>query len=117
MSHDAVRAAVQQYVDGCRSADAELVRDAFADDAMMWGYLGDDYVCMSGADFAASVVASASPAGPEYVSEIHSIHFVGDIAQATLDEWQFLGANFRNHFGLVKRDGTWRIVSKVFTTR
>ncbi|MFT4232628.1 MAG: nuclear transport factor 2 family protein [Leucobacter sp.] len=47
---------------------------------------------------------------------MHSITVTGDIAHAVLDERGFLGADFRNHFGLIKRDGAWRITSKVFTT-
>lgn len=116
-AEQAVEAAVQKYVDGCRAADAEQVRDAFDEHAVMWGYLGPDYVTMSGADFAANVVATAEPAGPEYASEIHGVEVVGDVASAVLDERQFLGADFRNFFGLVRRDGVWRITSKVFTTR
>ncbi|MBL3689943.1 nuclear transport factor 2 family protein [Leucobacter chromiireducens] len=112
----AVRAAVQRYVDGCVAADPAAVRDAFSADAVMWGYLGPDYVTMSGADFAANVIATAAPAGAEYRAEIHGIVVTGSIAHAVLDERQFLGANFRNHFGLVLRDGEWRIASKVFTT-
>ncbi|WP_024355404.1 nuclear transport factor 2 family protein [Leucobacter chironomi] len=112
----AVEAAVQKYVDGCAAADADVVRDAFDPNAVMWGYLGPDYATMSGADFAANVVATAEPAGPEYSSEIHSVTVTGDVAHAVLDERGFLGADFRNHFGLIKRDGVWRITSKVFTT-
>lgn len=113
---DEIRAAVQQYVDGCAAADPRLVQNAFDDDAVMWGYLGPDRTVMSGADFAANVVATASPAGPEYSSDIHSIDVTGDVAHAVLDERGFLGANFRNYFGLIRRDGVWRIASKVFTT-
>ncbi|MBC9943103.1 nuclear transport factor 2 family protein [Leucobacter sp. cx-328] len=36
--------------------------------------------------------------------------------QAILEETAYLGANFHNQFGLVRIDGRWRIVSKVFTT-
>ncbi len=114
--HEDVRAAVQKYVDGCAAADPEAVREAFDENAIMWGYLGGDYATMSGADFAANVVATAEPAGPEYTSDIHSITVTGDVAHAVLDETQFLGADFRNFFGLVRRDGVWRITSKVFTT-
>jgi hypothetical protein len=114
--HEAVRAAVQKYVDGCAAADPERVRDAFDEHAVMWGYPGPDYVTMSGADFAAGVVATAQPAGPGYSSEIHSIEVVGDVASAVLDEKGFLGADFRNFFGLIRRGGEWRITSKVFTT-
>ncbi|QIM18232.1 nuclear transport factor 2 family protein [Leucobacter coleopterorum] len=111
-----VRAAVQKYVDGCVAADPQVVRDAFDEHATMWGYLGDEYVSMNGYEFAANVVGTAEPAGETYAARIHGIEITGDVASAILDEEQFLGANFRNHFGLVRRDGVWRIVSKVFTT-
>lgn len=111
-----VRAAVQKYVDGCAAADPEVVKDSFDEGAVMWGYLGPDYATMSGADFAANVVGSAEPAGPDYSSKIHSIVVQGDVAHAVLDERGFLGADFRNFFGLIRRDGVWRITSKVFTT-
>lgn len=111
-----VRAAVQKYIDGCAAADADKVRDSFTDDAFMWGYLGPDYTTMSGADFAANVIAMAEPAGDDYRSEIHSISVKGDVANAVIDEEGFLGANFRNYFGLIRRDGVWRISSKMFTT-
>lgn len=116
VEHEAVQASVQKYVDGCRAADADVVRDAFDENAVMWGYLGADYATMTGADFADNVVAGAEPAGDEYASEIHSITITGDVAHAVLDEQGFLGADFRNHFGLIRRDGVWRITSKVFTT-
>ncbi|WP_125100021.1 nuclear transport factor 2 family protein [Leucobacter chromiireducens] len=115
-SVDAVRAAVQRYVDGCVAADPAVVRDAFTSDAVMWGYLGPDYVTMSGTDFAANVVGTAQPAGAEYAAEIHGIVVTGSVAHAVLEERQFLGANFRNEFGLILRDGAWRIASKIFTT-
>ncbi|MCB1274484.1 MAG: nuclear transport factor 2 family protein [Leucobacter sp.] len=117
MSSEAeVRAAVQKYVDGCAAADPAMVRDAFDENAVMWGYLGAEYSTMRGAEFAAEVVATAEPLGEEYSYEIHGIVVQGEVAYAILDEVQFLGADFRNFFGLIRRDGVWRITSKVFTT-
>lgn len=113
---EAVEAAVQRYVDGCIAADAAAVADAFSPDALMWGHLAGQYVTMTGTDFAQTVVAEADPAGPEYSHRIHSIDVTGDIASAVLDEQQFLGLDFHNQFGLVRRDGHWRINSKVFTS-
>ncbi|MBL3698609.1 nuclear transport factor 2 family protein [Leucobacter luti] len=114
--HEAVESVVQRYVDGCAAADAAAVADAFDQNAVMWGYLGGEYVTMTGAEFAAQVVGAAEPAGPDYRAEIHGISVTGDVAHAILDERGFLGADFRNHFGLIRRDGVWRITSKVFTT-
>ncbi|MCW2287198.1 nuclear transport factor 2 family protein [Leucobacter luti] len=114
--HEEVRAAVQRYVDGCVAADPAAVAAAFDAHAVMWGYLGPTYTTMTGAEFAANVVAAAAPAGAEYSADIHDIIVTGDIAHAILDERGFLGSDFRNHFGLLRRDGVWRITSKVFTT-
>lgn len=112
----AVAQAIGKYVEGCRAADGAAVAEAFSPDAVMWGYLAGDYVTMSGSDFAEQVVAGAEPAGDEYSHQIHSIEVTGHIATAVLTEKQFQGLDFCNHFGLVHRDGRWRICSKVFTS-
>lgn len=114
--HSAVAEAIGRYVEGCRAADGTAVAEAFSPDAVMWGYLAGDYVTMSGSHFAEQVVAGAEPAGDEYSHQIHSIEVTGDIATAVLTEKQFQGLDFCNHFGLVRRDGRWRICSKVFTS-
>ncbi len=113
---DEVRQAVELYVTGVRANDAETVKRAFSEDAVMWGYLGPDYLTQSASSFADDVVATAPAPDPAYRYEIHSIEVFGEIASAILDERAYLGADFRNHFGLVRIDGTWRITSKVFTT-
>lgn len=112
----AVERAVLKYAEGCGTADEAAVIEAFSPDAVMWGRLAGDYVSMTGREFAASVIADAQPAGPEYSHRVHTIDVTGDIATAILDEEQFLGLDFRNHFGLVRREGQWRICSKVFTS-
>ncbi|WP_022890813.1 nuclear transport factor 2 family protein [Agromyces italicus] len=111
-----VRAAVELYVTGVSTNDPAVVMRAFNDDAVMWGYLGPELVSQSARSFAEHVVATAPPPDPEYAHEIHGIMITGDIATAVLDEWSYLGSDFRNHLGLVRVEGVWRIVSKVFTT-
>lgn len=111
-----VRAAVELYVEGVSTNDPELVKQAFSEDAVMWGYLGPDYVTQTAASFAENVVATAPAPDPAYGYEIHSISVTGDVASAVLEERAYLGADFVNRFGLARIDGRWRIVSKVFTT-
>lgn len=114
--YNEVISAIEAYIFGCMRADADAVSAAFSPDAFMWGYLGNEYVSQSGEDFARTVIAHAKPAGDEYTYNIHTVQVTGDVANATIDEQNFLGANFINYFGLVRRNGTWRIASKVFTT-
>jgi len=113
---DQVRAAVELYVEGVSTNNPETVKRAFSDDAVMWGYLGPEYAMLPAGVFADQVVGTAPDPDPAYSYEIHSITVTGDIATAILDEKAYLGSDFRNHFGLVKIDGAWRITSKVFTT-
>lgn len=120
-SEQQVRAVVERYVDGCRRADADTVQSAFRPDARMWGWLGPDLVAAPMEEFFAVVAGPKPPeaAGWEagYASEIHSISVTGDIAVAVLEETGFLGADFTNHFSLVREDGEWLIATKSFTTK
>ncbi len=120
-SEQQVRAVVERYVDGCRRGDAETVRSAFRPDARMWGWLGPDLVAAPIEEFLAVVAGPEPPeaAGWEerYRSEIHSISVTGEVAVAVLEESGFLGADFTNHFSLVREDGAWLIASKTFTTK
>lgn len=111
-----VIAAVERYVEGVTKADPAIVKDAFLPNAVMWGYLGEQYESITAEFFADVVVAGTSPTGPEYSHEIHSVVVTGRTAVAVLDERGYLGSDFRDVFGLVEIDGVWRIASKVFTT-
>lgn len=111
-----VRLAVEKYVTGVKTRDARIVKDAFQENGMMWGYLGENFTAMTAADFADHVVATAPEPDPNYSAEIHSLQVTGEVATAILDERHYLGADFRNYFGLVRTEGTWRIASKMFTT-
>lgn len=111
-----VIAAVERYVEGVTKANPAIVTDSFAPNAVMWGYLGEAYESISSDTFAKNIVAPSQPAGPEYSHRVHSVVVTGRIASAILDEEGYLGANFRDIFGLVEVDGVWRIASKVFTT-
>lgn len=113
---EAVVAAVNVYVDGVRAADPARVKEAFRADGRMWGYLGDAFVTMSAGDFAEQVVAASPAPDNAYRADVHDVSVTGQTAVAVLDERAYLGADFRNVFGLVREDGVWRIASKVFTT-
>lgn len=114
---DQVRAAVELYVEGVSTNSPGLVKRAFSEDAVMWGYLGPNYATQSALSFADDVVATAPAPDPAYSYEIHSIAVTGNVATAVLDEKAYLGADFRNHFSLAVIDGAWRITGKLFTTR
>ena len=107
---------IETLVEACRSGDVELLQSVFSDNALMTGYFGGEFYTGSPELFYDEVRDNPSPAstGAEYIGEITSVEEYGDIANVTLRETGFLGANFINLFQLVRKDGTWLIYSKLY---
>ncbi|MGY6655406.1 nuclear transport factor 2 family protein [Amycolatopsis sp. TRM77291] len=111
-----VVAVIESYVEGAAKADPDAVKAVCHESAFFRGFIGDQFTITTPAEYADTVVATAPAPGDDYKHQIHSVAVTGDIASATLDEQGYLGFNFRDNFGLMKIDGTWKIMSKVFTT-
>ena len=107
---------IEALVEACRSGDVELLQSVFSDNALMTGYFGGEFYTGSPELFYDEVRDNPSPAstGAEYIGEITSIEEYGDIANVTLQETGFLGANFTNLFQLARKDGAWLIYSKLY---
>ena len=110
------RQTIETLVEACRSGDVELLQSVFTDNALMTGYFGGEFYTGSPQLFYDEVRDNPSPAstGAEYTGEITSVEEYGEIANVTLQETGFLGANFINLFQLVHKDGTWLIYSKLY---
>lgn len=107
---------IETLVEACRSGDVELLQSVFSDNALMTGYFGGEFYTGSPELFYDEVRDNPSPAstGAKYIGEITSVEVFGNIANVTLQETGFLGANFTNLFQLVRKDGTWLIYSKLY---
>jgi hypothetical protein len=120
MSHTATKASdydliaevVQHYVDGARSGRGDDMRPAFHADATIFGYVGDDLF----AGPIENLFAWNDANGPadELEARIVSIDLVGSVAtvRVELDNWT--GNRFTDLFTLLRVDGEWRIMNKVF---
>lgn len=115
---DEVRSVLLRYVEGYINADEDKLRDAFADDAVMNGYVGDRLVTGSPEPFIARVVSEPSlvSQGLELKYDIEQIAVTGNAASATLKEHGFGASNFMDYMHLIKREGAWKIISKTFST-
>ena len=113
-----VRRVVTQYVESYLAADVAALKEVFAEDAVMNGYIGDRLIAGSPEYFIENVGKSppiASQAGnPTY--DIESVEIRGNAAAVTLHEHAFGGNNFTDFMHLLKRDGAWKIISKTFST-
>jgi len=112
--YDAVIQAAQAYIDGYRAGDIAGIEKAFHQDAIMWGYSGADL--LQGA--AVPVFASffkALGASPNTRSRLDILAIAPTAAVVRVDmENDVMGASFHDFLSLLKIDGEWKIISKIF---
>lgn len=111
-----VRAVMENYIAASRTADASIARRLFHPRAIMTGlHAGGRIYFGTPADFFAHLdrVATAprKPYGPARVAQIT---IVGDIATGTVEESDFDGKRYTEMFQLIREDGRWLIISKIW---
>lgn len=105
---------IQHYIDGAISGSGETMKPAFHSDASVYGYMGEDL-------FAAPVQAlfdwndENGPAS-DLKANITNIDIAGTVATARVELENWTGNNFTDLFSLLKVDGKWKIMNKVFHT-
>jgi hypothetical protein len=109
---DAITSAVQHYIEGAKSGSSTEMRRAFHDDATIFGYEGDSL-------FAGPIRRlfdwhDQNGAAPDLKAKIVNIDVAGSIATVRLELYNWTGTNYTDLFTLLKVDGHWRIMNKVF---
>ena len=117
VEYAAVRRVLEQYIEASYTANVELLKTCFHADAVMSGYLQAELDIGTPQPFYDELEAATSSkdAGENYLGEIEFIHICGLMASASIVEVNLLGVNYVNHFHLLKIEGEWRIVSKIYT--
>jgi hypothetical protein len=103
---------VQHYIDGARKGSGDAMKPAFHEAATMIGYVGSDLV--AGPIQALYDWTDANDAAAEVEIRFTSIDVVGTAASVRLDMDNWGAHRFTDFFNLLKIDGHWTIVSKVF---
>ncbi len=103
---------VQQYIDGAKSGQGDDMKPAFHKDATIFGYAGADL-------FGGPIQllfdwndGSGPAAGLQ--ARIASIDLVDTVATVRLELDNWTGARYTDLFTLLKVDGAWKIMNKVF---
>ena len=114
--YTSVRTVIEDYIRGSFTADTALLKRCFHPDALMSGFYRGDLDIGSPQPFYDQLEAepSAECSGESYQAEISFIHIAGRVASAGLVEANLLGADYVNHFQLLKIEDDWRIMSKVY---
>lgn len=112
--HGVIAKVVQHYIDGAKSGRGDDMKPAFHEDATIFGYAGPDL-------FAGPIRLlfewndNNGPAS-ELEARIARIDLAGTVATVRLELDNWTGARFTDLFTLLKVDGEWKIINKVFHT-
>jgi len=110
--YDAIAVTVQRYIDGGRSGRGDDMKPAFHPDATMFGYVGSEL-------FAGPIQHlfdwnDQNGPATELQARIASIDIFGTVAAVRLELDNWTGRRFTDLFTLLKVDGEWKIINKVF---
>jgi hypothetical protein len=109
---DVIAKVVQHYIDGARSGKGDDMKPAFHEDATIFGYVGPDLF----AGPIQNLFTWNDDNGPatELEDRIASIDVIGTVATVRLELENWTGFRFTDLFTLLKVDGDWKIMNKVF---
>ena len=109
---DAITKTVQHYVEGGKSGRSADMKVAFHPDATIFGYIGADL-------FAGPIQKlfdwnDQNGRATGLQAQIASIDIADTIATVRLELDNWSGHRFTDMFTLLKVDGEWKIINKVF---
>ena len=110
--NELIEKTLQFYIDGGKSGKGDDMKPAFHTDATIFGYAGDEL-------FAGPIQRLFDwndDNGPatELEARIANIDIEGTIATVRLELDNWIGHKYTDLFTLLKVDGTWKIMNKVF---
>jgi len=110
--NEMIEKTVQFYIDGAKSGKGDDMKPAFHEDATIFGYIGDDL-------FAGPIQKlfdwnDKNGPATEIETKIASIDIAGTIATVRLESDNWTGHKFTDFFTLLKVEGIWKIMNKVF---
>ena len=110
--YDVIAKVVQHYVDGAKSGRGDDMKPVFHKDATIFGYIGADLL----AGPIQQLFAWNDSNGPavELQARIASIDLIGTIATVRLELDNWTDHRYTDLFTLLKVDGEWKIMNKVF---
>jgi hypothetical protein len=112
--YDKIVRVVELYMEGSAKGDLAKLKEAFHENAHMFGSAGGARLDVPIAEFFRLSVAHPGES-PTYKARLLSVNQVEDAAVAVVAEDGFWGtASFIDFFSLSRFDGTWKIVNKTF---
>ena len=115
---EAIRDVVNLYAEGLHTGNIEMLRSAFHPKAMMYGGSANVTTIVEIEGLFGFVAANTPPSktGEPHAWYITSIRYDGNAAAVEMVERAAYGNDYTNYFHLLKIEGKWTIVCKLYNT-
>jgi hypothetical protein len=110
---DAITKVLQIYMNAAKTGTGADMKPAFADQATIFGYVGAD-LAFQGPIQGLYDWHDKNGKAKDIQGRITHIDVVGTVAHARVEAENWTGHKFTDLFLLIKLDGKWKIVNKVF---
>lgn len=114
--YQAILEVLNKYNAGGAKADSSIMKPAFSDKATIFGVDAEGKLTGGPIQGLFEIIDTAFRPSPEAAGAVVRIDIVGTAASARIDTDNISGFRFTDFFNLLKVDGAWTIVSKIYHT-
>lgn len=114
--YQAIVEVLNKYNEGGKQAKSSIMKPAFSEQATIFGVDGDGKLIGGEIQGLFDTIDSAFRPSPEAQGVIVNVDIVGTAASARIDTNDISGFCFTDFFNLLKVDGKWIVVSKIYHT-
>lgn len=114
--YQAITEALNKYIEGCRQAKSSIMKPAFSENATMYSVGADGKLSGGAIQILFDGIDKGFRLSPDAKAAITRIEIVGTVASARIDANDMSGISFTDFFHLLKVEGNWTVVSKIFQT-
>lgn len=114
--YEAIVDVLNLYNEGGKQADSSIMKPAFSTQATMFSVDGDSKLDGGQIQKLFDAIDSGFRPSPEARGAIVRVDIVGTAASARIDTNDISGFCFTDFFHLLKVEGKWTVVSKIFHT-
>ncbi len=114
--YNAIVEVLNRYIEGEVKADSSIMKPAFSGQAAIFGVDQDEKLVGGPIQGLFDAIDNNFKPSPNAKAAIVRIDIVGKAASARVDTDDVSGLRFTDFFNLLKADGKWTIVNKIYHT-
>ena len=114
--YQAITEVLNQYIEGCKQARSSIMKSAFSPHATMYSVDSDGKLAGGAIPILFDGIDKDFRPSPDAQAAIVRIEIVGTAASARIDANDMSGISFTDFLHLLKVEGKWTVVSKIFQT-